>query len=69
MGEILAALQSGIQAINRLEETIAAVFPRTTATSATATIGTSGAPPAQVAGYLTVLHPDGTSVKVPYYNP
>lgn len=37
------------------------------ATSATA--GTSGAPPAQVAGYLSISLQDGSTVKVPVYKP
>ena len=36
--------------------------------STTASVGTAGAPPAQVAGYFEVLAPDGTVKKVPYYN-
>lgn len=35
---------------------------------ATATAGTAGAPPAQVAGYFEVLDPSGNVKKVPYYN-
>ena len=34
----------------------------------TATAGTAGAPPAQVAGYFEVLDPSGSVKKVPYYN-
>lgn len=34
----------------------------------TATVGTAGAPPAQVAGYFEVLDPSGVVKKVPYYN-
>lgn len=34
----------------------------------TATAGTGGAPPAQVAGYFEVLDPSGSVKKVPYYN-
>lgn len=33
-----------------------------------ATAGTGGAPPAQVAGYFEVLGPDGNVKKVPFYN-
>jgi hypothetical protein len=68
MNEILAALKSGVIAFNELKDVIAAVFPRTTGTSTTATTGASGALPAQPAGYLEVLHPNGTTVKVPFFN-
>jgi hypothetical protein len=34
----------------------------------TATAGTAGAPPAQVAGYFEVLDPSGNVKKVPFYN-
>lgn len=33
-----------------------------------ATTGTGGALPAQVAGYFEVLGPDGTVKKIPFYN-
>lgn len=36
--------------------------------SASATAGTAGAPPAQVAGYMTIIDDQGVSRKVPYYN-
>jgi hypothetical protein len=34
----------------------------------TASTGTGGAPPAQVAGYFEILDPSGSVKKVPYYN-
>ena len=68
MNEILAALKTGVEAIYTLQETLAAVFPRTTGTASSATVGTATALPALPAGYLDVLHPDGTTVRVPYYN-
>jgi hypothetical protein len=42
------------------------MFDGTQTTSATA--GTNGAPPAQVAGYFTIIDSNGTPRKVPYYN-
>lgn len=46
-----------------------AIFPQTAGTSTSATAGTHGAVPAQVAGYITVTLPGGGTAKVPYFNP
>ena len=42
--------------------------PRWSTSATTATTGASGAPPAQVAGYVSV-DVGGTVVKIPFYNP
>lgn len=57
-----------LQQMGQLIQTLSQIFPIGGATSASATTGASGAPPAQVAGYLAVTLPNGTAVKVPYYN-
>lgn len=59
-------LNQGVQAINNLRTTLAAVFPQTGGTTTSAT-GGAITPPAQVVGYVVVTLPNGTAVKVPYY--
>lgn len=44
------------------------IFSTVTGSAATATIGASGAPPAQVAGYIIARDQTGTARKIPYYN-
>lgn len=46
---------------------VAATISMSNATSATATAGTSGALPAQVAGYV-IVNIGGANYKIPYYN-
>ena len=60
-------IQSISEAINALQQTLAQLLPTAGATVvATATAGTDGAPPAQVAGYLTVTVA-GAPYKLPLY--
>ena len=54
--------------IQQIQSSTAKIFPQTSGTSASASAGTGGALPTQVAGYLTVTLANGQSVKVPYYN-
>lgn len=69
LSEIFTALQSGVQAINRLTTVINNVFPGTTTTS-------TGVPSAfgpvtfnssQPAGFLLVSLSTSQTVKIPYY--
>lgn len=66
---LMAALENGVKALGNLQQTIAALFPQAGASVVTtATAGTDGAPPAQVAGYL-VITVNGQPFKVALYNP
>lgn len=66
LGNILIKLGTLTQTI---AASTAAIFPQTAGTSTSATAGTHGAVPAQVAGYITVTLPGGGTAKVPYFNP
>lgn len=55
--------------LDEVEAAILSALPAVQSTSASATTGASGAPPAQVAGYLAITLPDGSSARVPYYLP
>jgi hypothetical protein len=61
-------LQIGNQLLGQLIETVRGIFPVGGATSTTATAGAQTLP-ANPAGFLAVTLPDGTAVKIPYYNP
>lgn len=63
---ILSTLQLGVRAMNDLKQAIAAIFPQTGGTAASAT-GGAATLPANPVGFIVVTLPDGTSAKVPYY--
>ncbi len=65
--DILASLQNGVTAINRVATALLAVFPHTTESSTGATAG-AAALPAAPAGFLVVQTSSGYVCKVPYYN-
>ena len=65
--DILTTLKNGVVAINAMVTALGRIFPQSGATATTATAGTHGAPPAQVAGYLEVTV-NGAVQKIPYYN-
>lgn len=67
-GIILSALQNGVAAISNIGKTLAASFPQVTGTSTSATAGTATLTSSQPAGFVTVLLPNGNTVKIPYYN-
>lgn len=70
LGSLASSFQNAVTALNGLTKQLKAMFPSTAWTSsATATIGASGAPPAQVAGYFNVIDANGVARKIPYYNP
>jgi hypothetical protein len=58
-----------VQALNALNKTASTLFPSASASLATtATAGTNGAPPSQVAAYI-VVKVGNTTLKVPGYLP
>ena len=65
---LVSAVQNGVQAIQRLTVTMQSVLPVVQSTATTATAGAETLPAAP-AGFLNITLPDGTSAKVPYYNP
>lgn len=67
LSSILSTLQNGVRALYDISTKISTIFPQVSGTSTTAT-GGAITPPAQVAGYVTVTLPNGTSAKIPYYN-
>lgn len=69
LSDLINAAKTLNQNMSLLVTAINNVFPIAGAVSATASIGSNGAPPAQVSGYMTVVLPNGSSVKIPYYNP
>ena len=63
------AAQNAVIAINNLSTSLKTVLPAVQSTATSATAGTHGAAPVQVAGYLNITLPNGTAAKVPYFNP
>lgn len=63
---ILAIMNQGVQALNRIVTRLASAFPQATGTSGTAT-GGAATLPANPVGFIVLTLPDGTSAKVPYY--
>jgi len=60
--------QSGVRYLGLLIQALQGAFLQFGGRTTSATIGASGAPPAQVAGYISFTAPDGTIGKIPYYN-
>ena len=72
---ITTATQNIVIAVNTLNTTaqtlnttMQAVFPYITSTATSATAGAQTLP-ANPAGFIDITLPNGTAVKVPYYNP
>jgi hypothetical protein len=67
----LANLFQGIQniakAIGSANQTLSKSFPQSVGTSTSAT-GGAATLPANPVGFLTIVMPDGSSKKIPYYN-
>lgn len=63
-----ASIQNAVQALNKIAQVLADVFPVGGATSSSASAGAATLP-ANPLGFLAVTLPDGTAVKIPYYNP
>jgi len=66
--DILTAIQNAVSAIQTVNTTLSSVFPKTTASSTSATAGTITFTSSQAAGFLVVQTSSGATVKVPYYN-
>ena len=64
---LTTTLKNVVTNIAAMTQTLSKIFPQILATSTTATIGTNGAPPAQVQGYIAIILPDGSTGKVPFY--
>lgn len=67
LSDILSALQNGVTGINNLTTAIGNVFPKTTASSSTVSVGTVTFTSSQAAGFLIVQTSSGATVKVAYY--
>lgn len=65
---IVAVMQGGVKNLANLVGAIQSVFPQQTGTSTSATAGVASALPATPAGYIIVTLPNGSTVKVPFYN-
>lgn len=68
INDVSTKLQIGNQLLAQLIETVQNIFPIGGATSTTATSGAQTLP-GNPAGFMAVTLPDGTAVKIPYYNP
>lgn len=64
----IASLGQIPQAINSIGIIIKAIFPQGSSVTTSATAGSNGAVPAQVAGYLVITQ-NGVTYKVPLFNP
>ena len=69
--QLISTLQNMVQSLNQINTTIAAstsaVFPQTQGTATSATAGAI-ASPGNFVGFLETKLPNGTTVKVPYFN-
>lgn len=66
--EILTTLQSGVQAIQQLNETLQSVFPQAAALStAAATAGTITYTSSQAAAFLSIETSSGGTYKIPLF--
>ena len=68
LDDLVSNIKNGVLAIGNLVTAVKSVFPQQTGTSTSATSGSASALPAIPAGYLIVTLPNGTTVKVAYYN-
>lgn len=68
LGDLLAAMQNGVTAINNLQTALESVFPQATAVSTTAaTAGTITFTSSQAAAFLSVVSSSGATYKIPLY--
>ena len=65
---ITTAAQNAVIAINQLSQTMKDVLPVVQSTSTTATAGAATLP-ANPKGFLVITLPNGSTAKVPYYDP
>jgi hypothetical protein len=66
---IVTVAQNIVVALGKIASILSTSFPQTTGTATSATAGTNGAVPAQVVGYLTIVLPNGSIGKIPYFGP
>lgn len=64
---LVSTIQSAVTALTNIASSLSKAFPQQAGTSTSATAGTAGALPTQVAGYLSITV-NGQTVKVPYFN-
>lgn len=69
LDDAVTAMKNMVVALNNQTTALRASLPVVQSVATSATAGSHGAAPAQVAGYLNITLPDGTAAKVPYFNP
>ena len=67
LDDVVSNIKNGVTNLGQLIQVIKNVFPQMTGTSTTATAGAETLPTAP-AGFIIVTLPNGTTVKVPFYN-
>lgn len=67
VSDLYTGIQNVVKAINGLNQTLSTVFPQAGSTSTTATSGPYTLP-GDVLGFLNVTLPDGTPIRIPYYD-
>lgn len=69
LGDILAAMQNGVTAINNLKSALDDIFPQVTALSTTAaTAGTITFTSSQAVAFMSIETSSGGTYKVPLYS-
>jgi len=68
LDDAVTAMKNMVVALNNQTTALRNALPVVQSVASSATAGTNGAVPAQVAGYLNITLPDGTAAKVPYFN-
>ena len=67
LDDLVSNLKNGVTNLGQLVQIIKSVFPQMTGLSSTATAGAATLP-ATPAGFIIVTLPNGTTVKVAYYD-
>ena len=67
LDDLVSNLKNGVTNLGQLVQIIKSVFPQMTGLSSTATAGTATLP-ATPAGFIIVTLPNGSTVKVAYYD-
>lgn len=67
LDDIVTTMKNAVVAIGNLNKTVNTVFPQTGGITTSAT-GGSATLPANPVGFVAITLPNGTSVKVPYYD-
>lgn len=65
--DVVSNLKNGVTNLGQLIQVVRNVFPQQNGTSTTATAGAQTLP-ANPAGFIIVTLPNGSTVKIPYYN-